>query len=90
MNQWLLFSAFRGHCLCGRTSFVTFQGITPNQYSRISLSLVGRGKQDGVVFPCAVAVMLHTLERSYTYCRRGYVGHNILPGRLERAGRLAI
>ena len=48
------------------------------------------GERDGAVFPCAVAVMLHTLERSYTYYRRGYVGHNVLPDRLERANRLAI
>ena len=90
MNRWLLFSVFRGHCLCGRTSFVAFQGVTPNQYSPISLSPTGRGEQDGVVFHCAVAVILHTLERIYTYLCRGHVGHGGLPDRLEYSDRLAI
>jgi hypothetical protein len=62
----------------------------PNGRSRLTLSSTGRGEQDGVVFHCAFAVILHTLKRIYTYFRRGHIGHDILPDRLERADRLAI
>ena len=54
------------------------------------LSSTGRGEQDGVVFHCAVTVILHTLKRIYTYFRRGHIGYDILPDRLERADRLVI
>jgi hypothetical protein len=27
LNHWLLLSVFRGHCLCGRTLFLTFQDV---------------------------------------------------------------
>jgi hypothetical protein len=61
-----------------------------SQYSRISVSPTGYGEQDGVIFHCAVAVMLHTHERIYTYLRRGHVGHGGLPGRLGYSDCLAI
>ena len=51
----------------------------------------GHGGQDGAVFHCTVAVLLHILlERIYTYLRRGHVSHGGLPDRLEHSERLAI
>jgi len=45
---------------------------------------------DGAVFHWAVAVMLHTLERIYTYLRRGRVCHGGLPDSLEHSDHPAI